>query len=217
MTREAVIYYLRRVESSLRRDRRLVKTFLEQKDLIPIAEVIEKEVRAGQQAWPVLKEAIEQVKDGVLVIAHLGRLKWSPAFMRILNDSRVSFVCCDNPNLWEENVSAQLAWALNRAQHNSQNQRDNKRTGTFDSHTRTTDRRFQKGVEKGARNSAKARTNRANQIYQLLMPEIQQYRDSGKTFEQVAEALNEKGHLTIIGTPFSAPTVYRIMQRAGAV
>lgn len=214
MAREAVVYLLKRPAGSIREARRRGKLVLEQKGLAAVAEFVEAEAAPGQQTWEALKAAVEQAKDRLLVIVAIGRLTWSPTFLRILSDSGVSFLCCDNPDLWEGNVAAQLARALNRAQHNSQTQRDRHgRRAAFTSKTRLSDKRFAAGVKLGGQNSAKARSLRATQVYEVLLPTIQAHRETGKTFDQVAAVLNEAGHLTTLGTPFNGPTVFRIMQR----
>jgi len=49
--------------------------------------------------------------------------------------------------------------------------------------------------------------------YVKLVPLMRQLHRE-HSFDQVAQLLNEKGHRTIIGTPFNGPTVCRILQRS---
>lgn len=71
-----------------------------------------------------------------------------------------------------------------------------------------------RGWKEGAKVSAETRTQRARDAYAPLVPQIRELRDEGKTYEQVAQWLNEQGHQTTASRPFSASTLNRIMQRA---
>ncbi len=220
MSRPAIVYHLKRGAAILKEEQARVNATLKKNGLTQVDEVIEQETRPSRRAWPVLRKAVDQIKanGGCLVIARLGRLRWSSAFLRILHDSQVPLVCCDFPDLCERTVEMQLKVALNKAQHVSRRRADEKRRVVgFTSETRRTDKRFLAGVKTAVENSSKVRRNRANNLYSVLVPEMQRFRAAGQTFDGVAESLNRAGHLTTVGTPFNGPTVYRIMQRAGAL
>ena len=68
-----------------------------------------------------------------------------------------------------------------------------------------------------AKASAKARTQRAIEIYAPLVPKIRELQAEGKTCEQVADWLTEHGHTTSTGFPFNAAGISRILQRADGV
>lgn len=208
----AIVYQVRRESRTLQQEWPLVNALAEQYTVIGR----EVEETAPDQTWPALRRAVAKVPPGgILLIVRCGRLKWSPSFLQILSTSQVNFLCGDNPHLWQKNVHIQLLAATNRAQGNSRWQRDHKiKRPEFDSQTRLSDARFEAGVKQGGRNSGKARSTRASAVYDLLLPEMRQHRAAGKSFADVAQALNESGHLTVVGTPFSASTVFRIMQRA---
>lgn len=209
----AVVYYLSRM-CNLQTERVKVKRFMES-HFEQVAEFIEYGKGTARQHWPVLKEAIEAVKNqsARLIIAHLGRLKWNVSFLRHLNTG-VPFLCLDFPDLFEDTISTQVQVAQNRAQRIGRVSKDGLRqVKGFTSAIRRRDPRFKKGVKKGGRNSGKLRKAKAKAVYILLLPKMQQLRGVGKTYDEVAEALNVAGHTTTIGTTFNGPTVYRIMHR----
>ena len=67
--------------------------------------------------------------------------------------------------------------------------------------------------KKAIKASARRRSERARAAYAKLVPLMRQLHRE-HSFDQVANLLNEKGHRTIIGTPFNGPTVCRILQRS---
>jgi DNA invertase Pin-like site-specific DNA recombinase len=224
----AVVYYLTRAggRANLRLEQAFVKGFLQANGYQQKAEYIEEGPGTGQQYWPVLSEAIghAQKLGARLVIAKLGRLRWNVAFLRLLVDTRVQFVCCDQLDLWEDNVQIQLKIAQNRAQRISREMRetfarlkaDGRKFG-FALCGHRSDRRCVLGAKQGGRNSGKARTARANQAYAFLVPRVKEFRAEGMTFDEIVERLNAEGHQTTAGMPFNRPTLVRILQRAEGV
>jgi hypothetical protein len=213
---KALAYYLLRGKESLLARRETVNAFVRETGISLLGDSVE--VGTGRKEWPVLKDLIAQVKarKAVLVIAHLGRLKRSPSFLRLLSDTQVPFLCCDEPHLSERNVHVLLLEASNRSQHFREARLTTKQRVTGFPN-RMTDSRFLRGVQKGAEHSASLRAARSAKQYAPMLPLMQQFRAMGQTYDQVALSLNANGHLTTLGTPFNGPTVYRIMQRAGCL
>jgi hypothetical protein len=213
--KQVVVYYLVRSKLTLKADRKVVKQFTYRNGFEIKAEFIERGAGTGKQSWPALIEALQEPYR--LIIARIGRLKWNPSFMRLLRDSQASFLCCDNCDLFEGTVQMQSELAQNRAQYLSRKRRDSHQLIVgFTSKTRTTDPRFKRGVQKGGKNSAKARKARAVLAYASIVPLMRELRSGGKTLDQVADILNKAGHLTTLGTVFNGPTVLRILQRSAS-
>jgi hypothetical protein len=47
----------------------------------------------------------------------------------------------------------------------------------------------------------------------LLVPQMESMRARGATFDEIAQALNQEGHVTTRGVPFTASTVFKILKR----
>jgi hypothetical protein len=58
-----------------------------------------------------------------------------------------------------------------------------------------------------------ARTKAASDAYGFLLPDIRKWRDRGDSFATIAGRLNEQGHLTRAGKPFTAVAVLRLLNR----
>jgi hypothetical protein len=53
------------------------------------------------------------------------------------------------------------------------------------------------------------------EAYRQVLPLIRRLRARGMSFGAIAARLNQLGHVTRTGTPWSSMTVWRIMDRAG--
>ena len=184
-----------------------------------------------RSTWPKLAEAIAQAKkvQGTLVIAKLDRLIHNAAFTRMLQESRVEFVCCDNRLVNHETVhmfamtadedtarnSARTKAALSAAK-----VRGVKLGSAREGHWEGREDRRREGIRRGqpkaAKAAAEARRTKAREAYSGLMPGIIGMRKEGLTMAQIAEKVNAEGHLTRAGKPFSASMIVRLLQRAGA-
>ncbi|MHC4399440.1 MAG: recombinase family protein [Planctomycetota bacterium] len=206
----------------LEAQRTAVEAFVRQHDATIIAEY--KEVETGKKSdRPKLAEAIGHAKlaRATLVVAKLDRLARNVAFTSALMESGVDFVACDNPHANRLTIHILAAVAEDEAMRISQRTKDamaaakargvklgSARPGHWDG------REHLRGWKKGAAVSAKVRTQRANEAYAFLLPRLRELRAAGETYEAIAEWLNELGHQTTAGQPFTSATVYRIMQRA---
>ena len=183
-----------------------------------------------RSTWPKLAEAIAQAKkvQGTLVIAKLDRLIHNAAFTKMLQESRVHFVCCDNRLVNHETVhmfamtadedtaanSARTKAALSAAK-----ARGVKLGSAREGHWEGREERRREGIRRGqpkaAKAAADARRTKAREAYSGLMPGIIGMRKEGLTMAQIAEKVNAEGHLTRAGKPFSASMIVRLLQRAG--
>lgn len=182
------------------------------------------EVETGKKAdRPELNKALEHARaaNALLVVAKLDRLARNVRFVATLMDSEVDFVCCDNPfgNRLQMHILA--AVAEDEAMRISRRTRDSlaaaKRQGVKLGSQRPghwEGREHLRGYKKAARVSADRRAQRAMDAYKAILPLIEEQVKAGKSFEEIAQVLNQKGYETQKATPFIASTVWRIHKRA---
>ncbi len=216
-----IIAYYSLVDKKVEDQRLAVEAFSSANEAKIIASYIER--RARKYSWAKLTQAIEHsTKTGsLLVIAKLGRLEYNVAVTQLLQSSQANFVCLDKPHITRDSIhmAAEIAW--DKVQRASQRKRDTfgklKAQGVKFASARPDHwkgREYLRGAKKGAKASAKARTERAKQAYEYLIPKIQEYRAKGATFNEIVEEFNALGYCTTIGTKFNRPTLVRILQRA---
>lgn len=186
-----------------------------------------REVESGKQNdRPALLAAMAHAKRNAatLVVAKLDRLSRNATFLSQLLDADVDFVACDNAiankltirilaavaQEEREQISKRTKAALAAAKARGM-QLGSNRPGHW---TKDRNAKRLEALERGRLTTAKAKREQAQQEYADLMPLMQQLRESGSSFSQIAAALNEQGHKTRRRVPFSAPTVKRIMDRA---
>jgi DNA invertase Pin-like site-specific DNA recombinase len=184
-----------------------------------------------RSTWPKLAEAIARTQQvrGTLVIGKVDRLIHNAAFTRMLVDSRVDFVCCDNHlvNQLTIHVFAALAdtdterhSARTKAALNAAKSRGVKLGSAREGHWDGREERRRAGICKGqpraTKAAAEARSRKAREAYSELMPTIIKLRQEGLTLAEIAEKINAEGHLTRAGKPFSPSMVIRLLQRANS-
>ncbi len=199
-----------------------VEAFIRQHDAIIVAEYLEVETRKRSDR-PRLAEAIAHARSAraTLVVAKLGRMARNVAFTSALMESGVDFVACDNPHANRLTIHILAAVAEDEAMRISQRTKDAlaaakargvklgaARPGHFDG------KEHLRGWKSGAAASARARTQRAKDAYRFLLPKMRDLRAGGETYDGIARWLNDQGHQTTAGQPFTSATVYRTMQRA---
>ena len=57
------------------------------------------------------------------------------------------------------------------------------------------------------------RRRRAQQTYQYILPKLKEMRLAGKMMREIADWLNDHGHLTTAGLPFTDVAVHRVIKR----
>lgn len=175
----------------------------------------ERETGTNKVERPELKKAIIdcQQQDATLIVAKLDRLSRNVNFTSALMDSKIPFVCCDNPHATEFTINILSAVAQQEAKTISARVKAGLEIAK------------QRGVKLGAPKStitdktreasAKARAERAmndpNNIKAAHVICIS--RKNGDTFKKIAEKLNEKGFLTSKKNKFGAVTVYLLFKK----
>lgn len=198
--RETVAGFLHTVPAS-----KLIADFVE----------IEHATRKGNDR-PQLAAALAacRIHGATLVIAKLDRLSRNVAFMSHLMESNVEFVACDNPNANRLTIHILVAVAENEAELISQRTRAAlaaaKRRGVKLGGDRAGN--CARIARLGNRESARVRSEAAQQRAADLQPVIEQIRAEGaQSLRQIAEQLNARGIEASRGGEWSAAQVMRVM------
>jgi hypothetical protein len=180
---EKIIAYYTLVDKKLKGQREAVAAFSSANRAKIIASYIER--RARKYSWAKLTQAIEHsTKTGsLLVIAKLGRLEFNVAVTQLLQSSQVNFVCLDKPHITRDSIHMAVPIAWDRVQRASQRKRDTfgklKAKGVKLASARPDHwkgREHLRDWNKAAKASAKARTERAKEAYEFLIPKMQELR-----------------------------------------
>jgi DNA invertase Pin-like site-specific DNA recombinase len=182
------------------------------------------EVETGKTAdRPQLQQAIDHARlnKATLVIAKLDRLSRNVHFTSGLLESGVEFFACDLPHANKFTIHVMAALAEQEARAISQRTKDAlamaKREGVKLGSAREghwEGREDKRGWKKGAKVAAKLRSERAQAAYGFLMNKLTDMRDNEKlSYDDMAKKLNDLGHSTTAGKPFTAVAVWRIMNR----
>jgi len=174
------------------------------------------------RARPALREAVACTLEAgaTLVIPCIGRLSRNLHFTTILQESKVPFVCCDMPNANNLTIHVMRALASDTAREIGARTRESlaqaqaegmllgsNRPGHWDG------REDKRGWRQAVARSAKLRTQRAAEQYAYLLPEIKARRVRGDTLPEIVTWLNQTGHTTTAGKPFTEVAVWRIIKR----
>ncbi|MBX7133792.1 MAG: recombinase family protein, partial [Fimbriimonadaceae bacterium] len=73
-----------------------------------------------------------------------------------------------------------------------------------------------RGWKVASETAVRKRSQRCADAYGPIIPEIEALLKKGESYASIANTLNEAGHLTLTGSPFSAATVFKIYKRLGA-
>jgi DNA invertase Pin-like site-specific DNA recombinase len=182
-----------------------------------------------RSTWPKLAEAISRTKQvqGTLVIGKVDRLIHNAAFARMLWESGVDFVCCDNHDIHSRTIhmfanmaemetrrkSASTKAALSAAKTRGV-KLGSARVGHWEGREELRRAGICKGQPKAAKAAAEARSRAAREAYSALMPGIIKMRQEGLTMAEIAARINAEGHLTRAGKPFLDSMIVRLLQRA---
>lgn len=187
------------------------------------------EVESGKNSQrPKLQEAIAHARlsKATLLVAKMDRLSRNVAFTSALLESGVEFIACDNPHANRMTIQMLAVMAEQEALAASRRTKDalaaakakGKQLGSArPGHWKG--REHLRGFKKGTANSAKIRSRRAMDAYAFLLPKMRELQskyesEGGPIYEQIATWLNDNGHETTYGKPFTPTAVWRILQRA---
>lgn len=179
------------------------------------------EVETGKRAdRPQLAKALAHARriGGTLVIAKLDRLARNVAFTATLMEAGTDFLAVDNPTANRLTIHVLAAVAEDEARRISERTKAalgayKARGGKLGSlHPRCrplSPESAREGQQRGAASTQK----RARDAYADLVPQIRALRAEGKSFREIATALDEAGHYTRTGKAWNAIQVKRILDR----
>jgi DNA invertase Pin-like site-specific DNA recombinase len=184
------------------------------------------EVESGRRAdRPQLAAALAHARRSKarLVVAKLDRLSRNVAFLSALMESKVDFVCCDNPHATKLTIHILAAVAEHEAEAISQRTRAamqayKARGGKLGSarpgHWAGREHLRRAGIAKGRQRAAIVLRRQADEAYCDLYPVVTRLRDEGVTLAAIAEQLNEAGHTSRRKQrPWGAMGVRRLLER----
>lgn len=179
------------------------------------------EVESGKRNdRPELKKALAHARrsKATLVVAKLDRLARNVAFLSTLLESDVPFVACDNPQANRLTIHILAAVAENEALVISERTKAalkayKARGGLLGSQRpecrgNLSPSARAKGVKAAARKTYEA----TKAAYQDVRADILDTRASGTTLQGIASHLNQSGHSTRGGKPWSAMQVLRVLR-----
>jgi DNA invertase Pin-like site-specific DNA recombinase len=179
------------------------------------------EVESGKRNdRPELKKALAHAKrsGATLVIAKLDRLARNVHFVSGLMESGVDFVACDNPHANKLTIHILAAVAEDEAHRISERTKSAlaayKARGGLMGAARPNGRKFSKEDSlKGGQEAATANAQKAIDAYSDIAPQIIAWRETGKSLQAIAKMLNELGHTTRRGKPWSHVQVLMVYRR----
>lgn len=198
----------------LEAQREIIMNYL--KDIEPISEFVE--VESGRHNdRPKLKEALGLCKStgAILIVAKLDRLARNVSFLTSLLDSGQEIVFCDFPNCNKMVLSILGAIAQYEAELTATRTRQALQAKKARGHKLGNPEHLMDKHEEAVQNSIrtnqdKARNNLNNKrAIAMLKVMIQQ----DKTYQEMADLLNEQGFVTSQGYRFSASTVFKLIKR----
>lgn len=218
-----IIYYRKRTSGkpgygrNLEKQRQDVDLFVGERNATVIEEYIEAE--SGQMPErPQLAAAIESTRrhGAVLLIASGYRLRVNIHFLRMLLG--VNFIVLGENPVTVANLPDVIRETEEWIDRNSRKIREAVKDATRSKPhhwlKRSSKERHESAMLAGQASGA-AKRARADAAYQPILPLMKELRKKGHSFREIADILNEKGHLTMLGHPFTPPTVLRILKRNG--
>jgi DNA invertase Pin-like site-specific DNA recombinase len=225
---EYVVYYRRSRKYPRAEQETNTRRFVAVNDGKVLAEFTENEstterrTATGQRATyrPELQAAVEAAlaSRATLVIPRLGRLSRNTYVTALLRDSGVEFVACDMPKANHLTVHVLAALADKESRRISERTKaalvaakargvklGSNRPGHWKGRHR--------GTKEAIVAAAKAHRDKTRNAYAYLIPEIKVRRERGDTLPEIVEWLNQTGHTTTVGMPFTQTAVWRLIKR----
>ena len=184
-----------------------------------------REVETGKRKdRPELSNALAHCRrsKATLVVAKLDRLARNVAFTSALMESKVDFVCCDNPHANKLTIHILAAVAEHEAEAISQRTkaalaaakaRGVKLGSARPGHWEGRENHRLAGAKAAAKAAGKAHARAADEAYADLFPIVGRLRAKGLTLQNIADRLNKMGHTTRRGKSWSPTQVARVLRR----
>ena len=204
-----------------------VATFAERTGAKVLREFVEVESgKKSDRERPELAAALAYARraGAILVVAKLDRLSRNVRFLSTLMDSNVEFQACDLPeaNKLTLHIMACIAeWEAGAiSQRTKEGLKQAKARGVLLGSNRIDhwvgrEEARREGGRRGRAKAAVVISSKARTEYQDLFPIVRQMRADGLSYAAIAKALNDQGHSTRTGKPFSAPGARRVWLYSG--
>ena len=174
----------------------------------------------GKTQRPKFLQAIASVKelDASLIVASLSGLSKDVRFLQTLHRSHIPFLACDFPHANERTIEVLAALAEYESDVASNRMklalaaykaRGGKLGAARPGSSTLTAEARSRGVER----ASQVRREQANEAYREIVPMIAELRNVGFTLQEIADRLNEAGHLTRRGHQWKAMQVSRVLKR----
>lgn len=181
------------------------------------------EIESGKIAdRPELMKAIAHAKrnKATLIVAKLDRLSRNVAFLSALMEAKIDFVCADMPTANRLTIHVLAAVAEHEAKVISERTkaalaqaklRGVKLGSHREGHWTGREQNRIAGLAKGRKQAAKSNKAKRVEAYADLIPQVVEYREAGKTLQQIADILNESGHVTRRNKPWGHVQIMRLL------
>ena len=201
----------------------------------PTKTFIERESGKSIHNRPKLQDALDYCydNDATLIVAKLDRLSRDLGFIGWLQTTDIKFVCCDMPQATRETIGfmgVMARWEREQiAKRTKEALAEKKRKGVKLGYHIPAVRRGlhrywkahkkkHKAIQKEQKKLAKLeppppKLTKAQQADKRVIPFIKLLRRQGKTFEQIADALNEQGEPSRWGKRWHKTSVLRVADR----
>jgi DNA invertase Pin-like site-specific DNA recombinase len=205
----------------IKAQRTAVETLQAQRGGTVIKEYTEVETGTNELAKAI---SHARLHSATLVIAKLDRLARNIHFTSRLMESKVDFICCDNPATTPSTIHIMAAAAERKSRQMSQRTKDAlaeaKKKGVKlgsarDGHWKG--RENKRGWKQANKASINARQRQAIATYLFLIEPIRSMQADGMSLRAIAAWLNEQGQTTTRQKPFTATAVMRILEMFEAV
>jgi len=180
------------------------------------------EVESGKRSdRPELARALAHARrsKATLVVGKLDRLSRNAHFLAGLMESKVDFVCCDNPHANKLTIHILAAVAEDEAERISKRTKDalaayKARGGKLGAELPQCRKLTMEARLKGSRKASEVRSKVAREAYTDLLPSVEALRVEGLSLREIAAKLNADGHTTRRGRPWNPVQVSRVLERA---
>lgn len=200
--------------------RETVADFVESSKAAVIADFAE-----TKPGFSKLKEAIAKAKTSgaSILFSRLGRYGTSLNVLRLLEDGRVSFFAVDdrqfNAKLLAPLLKSAGDIAIERRLKIKDGMAEAKEDGELFGSARqgawTKKNTHKRGWKKANEAWVRIRFNRCAEYYGPILPIVANMLEKEERYEDIANALNEMGHVTMTGSPYCAGTVFKVFKRHG--
>jgi len=226
MSSKFVVYYRKKKTRDVEDQRKLVEPIVEHNHATVLAEYIEAEPKTNTSKRrierPQLREAISHAKreGATLVVAKIGRLVRNAGFTAALMESQLPLICCDNQNANELTIHILAAAAQDEAVERATRTKDAimaaKAKGVKFGSARPEHwkgREHLRGWKEAVKAASEQRSKDAKEHYATVIPEIKRRREEGEPLDVIMKWLNDSGHVTRAGKPYTITAVWRLIQR----